>query len=497
MSDKLVIGLDSSTQSTKAIAWDNKGVAQGEGRAPISMSRPQAGHAEQSIEDWWSSACSALQELSKQIDPERIAAIAISNQRETVGFIDEKGNASYPAIVWLDERATGQIEPLNAAFPDNGLHKITGKPADITPVIYRLAWMQDNAGDALAETAKIVDVHSFLVGRLTGTNVASYTSADPFGVFDIRAMEWSSPILSYLGLKTGMFPAAVRPGTVVGQVSANAQHVTGLPEGTPVVAAGGDGQCAGLGVNAIQTGRVYLNLGTAIVVGAKSTDPALSNNWRTMVSPTGEGYFLEGVLRGGAFFVDWFVKNFVNDLPSAETFAGLEEGAAALPLGAEGLTICPYLAGVMNPHWNPNARAAFIGLGAHHTKYHVYRAILESLTIEVARCVEAMQSAGHKMGEIIAVGGGANSRLWSQMVADACGLPLIKSRTIEASALGAGISAAVGIGWYESFESASAAMVSDGDSILPDPARKANWDTLSLRQAASYPATNTGVFATT
>jgi len=494
MSEVIFIGLDSSTQSTKAIAWDAQGVALAEGRAPIPMSQPESGHVEQDIEDWWGAACIALKQLCDQIDTGEIAGIAISNQRETVGFIDDHDRATYPAIVWLDERATDQIEPLNTAFPKAGLHRITGKPADITPVVYRLAWLRENAPRVLDRTATIVDVHSFLTGRLTGTPTASWTSADPFGVFDIVAMEWSEPILNHLGLSAKNFPATARPGSRVGTVTATASKATGLPEGTPVFAAGGDGQCAGLGVNAVQAGRVYLNLGTAIVVGTKSDTPALSNNWRTMTSPTGDGYFLEGVLRGGAFFVDWFVKNFVSETLTADVYSDLEKGARAIPLGADGLTVCPYLAGCMNPHWNPNARASFIGLGPQHTKYHLYRAILESLTYEVARCVDAMQEAGHNIREIIAVGGGANSQLWSQMVADACGLPLIKSRTIEASALGAGISAAVGAGWYDSFEDAAAAMVGDGLSMQPNAATKSGWRTLGQRLDASYPATNAKIF---
>lgn len=498
MSKPIVIGLDSSTQSTKTIAWDAQGNALAEGRAPIPMTTPEPGHVEQNIEDWWTSCCTALNQLCEQIDTGQVAGIAISNQRETVGFLDHRGRATHPAIVWLDERATHQIAPLNAAFTDSGpisrLHRITGKPADVTPVLYRLAWLREHMPEVLDRTTTIVDVHGFLVGRLTGTPVASWTSADPFGLFDIEAMQWSTPILDHLGLFSGNFPQVSRPGTRIGSLTGSAARATGLPENTAMFAAGGDGQCAGLGANAVQPGRVYLNLGTAIVVGTKSATPALSRNWRTLTSPTGDGYFLEGVLRGGAFFVDWFVRNFVDDSLSDAVFGDLEQGARAIPLGADGLTVCPYLSGCMNPHWNSNARASFIGLGPQHGKYHLYRAILESLTHEVARCVDAMRDAGHDPSEIVAVGGGANSRLWSQMLADACGLPLIKSRTIEASSLGAGISAAVGAGWFTSFEAAAGAMVTDGDTIRPDTARKAEWDALAIRQDASYPATNAVVF---
>ncbi len=495
MDDKVVIGLDSSTQSTKAIAWNSNGEALGEGRAPIAMQQPRPGYYEQDTNDWWRSACGALRDLCQQVDPARIAGIAISNQRETVGFLDPAGQPVRPAIVWLDERASDRIAPLNAAFPDAGLHRITGKPADVTPTVYRLDWLRENQPDVLQDSAAIVDVHGYLTGRLTGVMTAGWTSADPFGAFDINTLQWSRPILDHLGLSVAQFPATARPGTDLGTVTEDAARATGLPAGTPVYCAGGDGQCAGLGVNAIQKGRVYLNLGTAIVIGINSPVPALNHNWRTLISPTGEGYFLEGVLRGGAFFVDWFVRNFVSETLTRDVFDRLEQGAGEIALGSEGLTVCPYLSGCMNPHWNPDARAGFIGLGAHHTKFHLYRAVLESLTSEVARCVGAMRHAGHHTSEIVAVGGGANSALWSRMVADACGLPLIKSCTIEASSLGAGISAAVGAGWFDGFASAAAAMVRDGQAVLPDRNMKPGWDALSTRQEASYHATNNALSA--
>lgn len=496
MNEAIVIGLDSSTQSTKAIAWDAKGNILAEGRASIPMSQPQLGYAEQDVEDWWTAACATLTQVCTQINTANIAGIAISNQRETVGFIDDQDCATHPAIVWLDERARDLIVPLNAAFPDGELHKITGKPADLTPVIYRLAWMQENARKVIDKTASIVDVNSFLMKRMTGMFVTSWTSADPFGIFDIEEKQWSAPILKHLGLSVEKFPKLIQPGKKIGTLTAKAAQATGLPENTIVYTAGGDGQCAGLGVNAVRAGRVYLNLGTAIVIGIKSKTPALSNSWRTMTSPTGEGYFLENVLRAGTFFIDWFVKNFVSEEPSAKNFADLEAGAKAIKLGSNGLTVCPYLSGCMNPHWNANARASFIGLGPQHTKYHLYRAILESLTHEIARTVEDMQKAGHAPRKIIVVGGGANSKLWSQMIADACGLPLIKNRTIEASALGAGISAAVGAGWFANFEDAANAMTHYNDeTIQPNPNAKSDWCALGKRLDASYHATNAEIFS--
>lgn len=482
----IVIGLDSSTQSTKAIAWSHKGEALAEGRASIPMFQPQPGYAEQNIQDWWKATCEALKDLGTQIDTSRVAGIAISNQRETVGFIDQLGQATHPAILWIDERAGAEVKPLNEAIGQERLHRITGKPADIIPVIYRLSWLRHHAPEVLDKTHKILDVHAFLSGKLTGRQASSWTSADPFGVLDIKQKQWSKTVLDHLKLTPAKFPDLVAPGTKVGEITQAAADATGLKPGTPLYCAGGDGQCAGLGVNATRKGRAYLNLGTAIAIGAWSPIPEISFGWRTMVSPTGEGYFLEGVQRGGTYLVDWYVNNFVSEKPGPELFVQLEEQAQKIPIGSQGLIVCPYLVGCMDPHWDSEARASFNGLGQHHTKYHVYRAILEALSLEITRCIHAMRASGVAVEKILVVGGGAASPLWTQMVADASGIPLVRSKSNEASSLGAGISAAVGAGWYAGFEEAATAMSQDGETITPNTKVRTDWDSLSERQAASY-----------
>ena len=486
MTGDLVIGLDSSTQSTKAIAWTREGDAVAEGRAPIDSHTPRPGWVEQDIETWWDSACTALTSLCAQIDPARVAGLAISNQRETVAFVGDDGAAVRPAIVWLDERAVDELPIMVEEFGGDRLHRITGKPVDITPVVYRLSWMKRHEADVLARTAKILDVHGFLTGRLTGRMAASWTSADPFGVLDIEAKTWSEPILDYLHLTADRFADLVPPGEQMGTITDAAGSATGLRPGTPVIAAGGDGQCAGLGVNATKAGTIYLNLGTAIITGAWSGSAETGPYWRTMTSPTGDGYFLEGCQRAGAFFINWLIDSFAGGREDPTIFDRLDTQVDAIPIGSEGVTVCPYLTGCMDPHWNPHARATFDGLGPSHGIGHLYRASLEALTLESARCISAMARNDIASERLLAVGGGANSAVWTRMFADATGLPLTKSESLEASALGAGMSAAVGVGWFNGFDEAAAAMSRDGDTIEPDPTRADAWAKLSDRQSKAY-----------
>ena len=488
VTEPVVIGIDASTQSVKAIAWSGGGHPIAEGRAAVSLSQPRPGYAEQNPDEWWSATQTALRAVTSQIDATSVQGVAISNQRETLALLDEQGCAVGPAITWLDIRVAGTYLEFAERVGRDRLHAISGRPVDVIPIVYRLDWLAKNKPELLARARTIVDVHSFCALRLTGEATASYTSADAFGLFDIVEQRWSGPILEHLGIPLEKFPRAVASGEEIGRVTPKAAAETGLNAGTPVFAGGGDGQCAGLGVNAMRSGTVYLNLGTAIVAGAWSKDPLLSEKWRTILSPTG-GFFLEHAQRAGALFLNFVVDNFAGGRQDQHAFDRLEAAASAIPLGSEGLLVCPYLTGCMDPYWNPNARATITGLCSYHTSAHIYRAALEALSVEAARAIHAMRSAGLALDNLVVVGGGAASPLWLRMIADSVGVTTSRSLSNEASCLGAAIIAAVGAGWYPNFREAAAAMTRLAGSILSDPETRDAWDMLSSRQGAVYPAT--------
>ena len=150
--------------------------------------------------------------------------------------------------------------------------------------------------------------------------------------------------------------------------------------------------------------------------------------------------------------------------------------------------MCSYLTGCMDPHWDPAARASFHGLSPSHGREHIYRALLEALTLESARFIENMRIEGLEPVHIIAVGGGGNSKLWTKMFCDATGLPLSVSESLEASSLGAAMSAAVGAGWFSDFTEAAERMSRTQAPITPDLKVKPQWDSLSARQARAYTA---------
>ncbi len=476
MDESLVIGLDSSTQSTKAIAWNASGVEIAVGRCDIPMSNPGLDLLEQDPADWWSSCVEALQGCVKALkakgkDVASVQALAISNQRETLGFIGRDGVPSRPAIVWLDGRCSEQVVTFAQAFGADEIHRITGRPPDMTPCLYSFAWVKENEPDIWDKTAYFVDVQAYLVQQLCGGEFRTgWISADPMGIIDMQSHSWSKPLLDALTLDESRLPALHAPGSELGTLTSESASLTGLPSGLPVFAAGGDGQCAGLGTNCTSTDRAYVNLGTAIVSGVWSADYKYDKSWRTELAAQGEGYIFENCLRSGAFLLNWFVDQFVaHGKADADVFNRLEKAAAELPIGSEGLLVQPYFAGVMDPHWDTSARGVIAGLSGSHNESHIYRAIIEAMTLDQVMSTEDTEAAlGHTIDHYLAIGGGANSLLWREMLADVSGKPVLVSPTVEASALGAGMIAAYGAGWFSSITDAAEAMSGSTTTVEPN-----------------------------
>ncbi len=456
----IVIGIDSSTTATKAIGWTRDGSVAGIGRSPIKLCNPGPNLYEQNPEDWWSSTKAAIKQLLEQVSPERIAALSISNQRETFVPLDEDGKPVRQAIVWLDQRCGNEVKWLSNKVGKENIHRISGKPADMAPVAYRIAWMLRSEPEVFKSTRIFADVHSYLVSRLTGEFQTSWASADPLGLFDMQKKVWSSEILQALALSPDRLPKLVAPCNIIGEVNAEASSQTGLIPGTPVVSGGGDGQAAGLGVNALNSSRAYLNLGTAVVSGTYSKQYRTGTAWRTMGSCSGEGYYYETSLRSGTFLIEWFVRQVCRASEDDKTiYKRLEEEAMNIPIGSDGLLLLPYWGAVMTPYWDSKARGCWLGFTGSHKIGHMYRSLLEGIALEqslVTRMIEEQTS--EPIGEFVTIGGGASSDLWRQVIADVSGKKVLCSETVEASSLGAAICAATAIGWYPNAAKAAQAM---------------------------------------
>jgi xylulokinase len=427
-----------------------------------------------------------LRQLTALIDPSRVAGLAISNQRETFAQFDSSDRPLRQGTTWLDERAAQQVEELNAELGEGKLHRISGKPPDMTPCIYRCRWFQHHMPDLWSKMAMTSEVHGYLVHQLTGEWATSTASADPMGFVDLARMDWSDDLLGTVGLDRSKLPRLVAPGRKIGVVSREAARQTGLNPGTPVIAGGGDGQCAGTGVNVFAPARAYINLGTAVVSGNYAKNYTHDRAFRTLVAVGDGGYIYESCIRTGTFLVNWIMQELFA-VPAQETatmLAKLEAEAAAIPVGSGGLAVVPYWSGCMTPYWDSNARGVIAGLTSSHRRGHVYRALLEGVALEQTISSDSIAKTGSPIDEFVAIGGGAASDLWCQILADCTGRAVHRSATVEASSLGAAVAAAAGAGWYQSIGGAASAMAAKPvKTFLPEPAARARYrELLSIYQ---------------
>ncbi len=303
------------------------------GIVPLSLITPQPGWHEQSAESWWTSTVQAIRQAVSQVDSGRLKALCIAHQRETFVPVDEQGQPLTNGILWMDERARELLPGLEQSFGREDFHRLTGKRLSVNLTIAKIAWLKEYQPDIFARTCKYLDVHSFLVHRLTGLYRTGWGCADPTGMFDMQNNCWAETLLGRVGIRPDQLPEVYPPGTIVGTVIASAAEACGLPAGLPVVAGIGDGQASGLGVNITSPGDAYLSLGTSVVSGTYSDQYVFNPAFRTMTGGIPGSYLLETVLLGGGYTLSWFMEKMAGqpgqDVAQLQDFYDQAASAAA------------------------------------------------------------------------------------------------------------------------------------------------------------------------
>jgi len=471
--EELVLGIDCSTTSSKAIAFDAHGRAIAEGRAPIALHNPAPDAWEQDAEQWWTATTAAVRALLHTLgqgSKNRIRALCITHQRETFVLTDETCRPLHPALVWMDARCRPEVTEAISQLGAARLHTQSGKPPCTTPSLYKLLFLLRRGAPALAaKNPRILDVHAFLAWRTTGRMVTSLASADPMGLVDMAARDWSDEILSLAGLTRAQVPELAAPGDEIGRLTRSAAETLGLEPETPVIAGAGDGQAAGLGAGIAGPGRAYLNLGTAIVSGVLSLDYRIDRAFRTLYGAAPDTFLCETDLKGGTFTLSWLTERLlgVAGEQANEALSSLEARAGALPPGADGLLLVPYWNGVMNPYWDDDASGIMVGLHGGQDAAHVYRAVIEGIALEQRLHTEGVEAATGAIDEFVVMGGGSRSDLWCQILADVLQKRVVRAGTSEATALGAGMLAARAAGLHADIKSAALAMSTRGEAFSP------------------------------
>lgn len=485
----LVIAVDSSTTATKAIVVDSTGKVLAFGKSEIPLHTPAMNFYEHDPLDWWRTTDEAVKEALAPLtasEKERVSAMCVTPQRQSFGLFAADGTPLRRAPLWLDSRAAEQVQ----RFGSEHVHVLSGMPPDVTPSIYKLAWLKENEPESLAAADKVVGVHGYLAYRLTGRWLDSVATADSLGLLDMAQLLFSEELLDIAGVNLDQMAVLVSPGEIMSEIKRDVTSEWGLAQSIPLVAGCGDGQAAGIGAAAVAPDEAYLNMGTAIVAGVHS--PTYEHGWvyRTDVAGLPGQYVLEIVQNSGAYLAGWFRDNLGDPSLDGRPDAALETAAAEAGIGADGLITLPYWNAVQSPYWDPIARGGILGFGGGHTRGHVYRSILEGLCLETARNFRGMESdAGTKIAQVRVMGGGQRSPLWRQMMTDALGVPLTACESEEVSALGAAMMAMSITGAHGNVPDiarSARAMARFGDVSEPDMAAHDRYEEIGEIQGELY-----------
>jgi len=460
-----VIGVDIGTQSTKALLTDARGRIVAQHVKGYRPDTPRPMWAEQWPDVWldavYDCIAGCVATASRSIEgfsPRSVRAIAIDSLYGGSGIpVDENVKPLHPCLIWMDRRATAQVDNVRATIDLSRLTAITGNGVDSYYGFTKMLWLRDNRPDVFGRTRWFLPPNTFVIHAMTGELAVDRSSAGNIGgVYDVAAGRWSSEMLDALGIPARTMPERiVASSDVVGAITAAAAERLGLPRGTPVIAGGVDAAVATLAAGVTREGQHVAMIGTSMCWGyvTRAVDPSrgLVSMPHVFGGPR-DMYVFGGAITAGSS-VTWFREQFCRDETNAAIARGvdvhdlLDAGARDVPAGAEGVLFLPYLMGERSPIWDGKASGAFVGLTLYHRREHLYRAVLEGVTFALMHNIEAGAAGAAALDvDLIVVGGAAHSDLWMQIIADVTGRRVLTIEQDVEAAMGAALLAAYGAG---------------------------------------------------
>jgi xylulokinase len=456
--------------------------------AEYDFSVPRPLWSEQAPGLWWDGTVAAIRSVvaSTGVSGEDIAAIGLTGQMHGAVVLDRAGEVLRPAILWNDQRTGPECDVIREAVGPERLVAITGNDALTGFTAPKLVWIRDHEPEIWQRVAHVLLPKDFVRLRLTGAYALDKADGAGTILFDLAARDWSPEVLHALEIDPAWMPPTFEGPAVTGAITREAAAATGLREGTPVVAGGGDQAANGVGVGAVVPGVIALSLGTSGVIFAATDQPLFEPQGRVhaFCHAVPERWHMMSVMLSAAGSLRWFR----DALAPGVAFGELVASAADVPVGSEGLLFLPYLTGERSPHPDPLARGAFVGLTLAHDRRHLTRAVLEGVAYGLGDGLDLMTDAGMPApSQIRASGGGTASPLWRQILADVLGAEIATVNTTEGAAYGAGLLAAVGAGWFPSVDAACEALVTATTAATPGPDAPAYADAHAIYRDL-YPA---------
>jgi xylulokinase len=467
---ELVLGLDVSTTATKAILIAIDGSVVGVASSEYDFETPHPLWAEQDPGLWWAAAQEAIPRVLRETGtpPEAIAAVGAAGQMHGLVLLDEDDQVIRPAILWNDQRTAAQCDAIRAIVGRERFIAITGNEPLTGFTAGKLLWVRDHEPDAWARARHMLLPKDYVRLRLTGEHALDVADGAGTVLFDLAARTWSAEVVEALGIDPGLLPRTVEGPEVVGHITQAAAAATGLRVGTPVVGGAGDQAANAVGVGAVVPGIGAMSVGTSGVVFVPTAGPAIEPEGRlhAFCHAVPGTWHLMGVTLSAAGSLRW-LRDAVAPGRSWDELTGL---AAEVPPGSDGLVFLPYLSGERTPYPDPLARGAFVGLTVRHGLGHLVRAVLEGVAFSLRDVFELVRATSPEpLRDLRASGGGTNSLLWRQIIADVLGVPISQTRTAEGVASGAAILASVAAGWHRTVEGACEVMVEVSGTTEPGP----------------------------
>lgn len=479
----LFVGHDVGTSGTKSVLLDEAGRVRATALAPHELSLPAPGLAEQDPEEWLRAAGETTRALLAEAGarPEQVAAVAFAGQMLTLVPLDAEGRATRRAIMWMDDRAEAEARRIVRRFGgERVLRFLAGATPTGKDLVAKVAWLRDHEPSTFARTRWLGDATSFLVARTTGRIGLDPTAAAATGLLDLRTREVARVLARLASFPLAWMPAITPSTQVAGALHAEGAAALGLPVGTRVATGLADIPAMALGTGATRAFDTHLYLGTSAWVARTTAEPRPVPRCGVAAIPSGDvaGCLAVGESESAGASRAW-----------AERLLGLpprafDDLAATSNAGARGLLFAPWLYGERAPFPDATLRGGFVNLALEHTPADLARAVLEGVALNLRCILETLEPTD--LTTLKVAGGGAQSDLWLQIVADVTGRRLARiARPRFAGARGAALVAAVATSTVKSV-SHLASLVEVEREFVPRSEHRSIYDA-SVRALRSLP----------
>ncbi|WP_226527599.1 gluconokinase [Metabacillus niabensis] len=456
---KYMMGVDIGTTSTKAVIFNKEGKAISRYGVEYPLHTPTPVTAVQDPEEIFQAVLTVMKNslLEANITGRDVQFVSFSSAMHSLIVMDDKGMPITPSITWADNRSANYAEKLKNEFNGHDIYLRTGTPIHPMSPMVKLLWLKNEHPELLQPKNKFISIKEYVFYRLFGEYVIDYSIASATGMFHLENLDWDDEALEIAGVSKDQLSKPVSTTESLKGLSPEFARITGLPEDIPFIVGASDGVLSNLGVNAIEPGVVAVTIGTSGAIRAVTDRPVTDPKGRIFCyALTEKHWVIGGPVNNGGMIFRWVRDELANaEVETAkrlgiDPYEVLTKIASKVPPGSNGLLFHPYLAGERAPLWNANARGSFFGLGMHHKKEHMIRAVLEGVMLNLYSVLLALEELIGTPTRVQATGGFARSELWRQMLADVFDQEVTIPESFESSCLGAIVLGMYGLGEIDS-----------------------------------------------